>query len=219
MYRYEGLQNLNTVPGEMNMKVLGITGGVGSGKSTVLEYLRESYGAYLIECDDVGRKLQEPGEICYRPMIELFGRQVVKEDNSIDRRAVAQMVFRDSRLREELNAIVHPAVKKRVNQLITEHQDSPLIVVEAALLLDDHYDEICDEIWYIYADEDTRRRRLKDSRGYTDERITQMFRSQRADESFRALCALTIDNSSENVQNTFWQLDNALARRDIAKIS
>ena len=204
---------------EMKMKVLGITGGVGSGKSTVLEYLRESYGAYLIECDEVGRKLQEPGEICYRPMIELFGRQVVKEDNSIDRRAVAQMVFRDSRLREELNAIVHPAVKERVNQLITEHQDSPLIVVEAALLLDDHYDEICDEIWYIYADEDTRRRRLKDSRGYTDERITQMFRSQRADESFRALCALTIDNSSENVQNTFWQLDNALARRDIAKIS
>ena len=204
---------------EMNMKVLGITGGVGSGKSTVLEYLRESYGAYLIECDDVGRKLQEPGETCYRPMIELFGRQVVKEDNSIDRRAVAQMVFRDSRLREELNAIVHPAVKEKVNQLITEHQDSPLIVVEAALLLDDHYDEICDEIWYIYADEDTRRRRLKDSRGYTDERITQMFRSQRADESFRTLCALTIDNSSENVQNTFWQLDNALARRDIAKIS
>ena len=201
------------------MKVLGITGGVGSGKSTVLEYLRESYGAYLIECDDVGRKLQEPGETCYRPMIELCGRQVVKEDNSIDRRAVAQMVFGDSRLREELNAIVHPAVKERVNQLITEHQDSPLIVVEAALLLDDHYDEICDEIWYIYADEDTRRRRLKDSRGYTDERITQMFRSQRADESFRALCALTIDNSSENVQNTFWQLDNALARRDIAKIS
>ena len=204
---------------EMKMKVLGITGGVGSGKSTVLEYLRESYGAYLIECDEVGRKLQEPGETCYRPMIELFGRQVVKEDNSIDRRAVAQMVFRDSRLREELNAIVHPAVKERVNQLITERQDSPLIVVEAALLLDDHYDEICDEIWYIYADEDTRRRRLKDSRGYTDERITQMFRSQRADESFRALCALTIDNSSENVQNTFWQLDNALARRDIAKIS
>ena len=204
---------------EMKMKVLGITGGVGSGKSTVLEYLRESYGAYLIECDEVGRKLQEPGETCYRPMIELFGRQVVKADNSIDRRAVAQMVFRDSRLREELNAIVHPAVKERVNQLITEHQDSPLIVVEAALLLDDHYDEICDEIWYIYADEDTRRRRLKDSRGYTDERITQMFRSQRADESFRALCALTIDNSSENVQNTFWQLDNALARRDIAKIS
>ena len=201
------------------MKVLGITGGVGSGKSTVLNYLKESYGAYLIECDEVARQLQEPGETCYRPMIELFGEQAVKPDNTIDRGEVAKMVFGNGLLREKLNAIVHPAVKKRVRQLVWEHADSPLIVVEAALLLDDHYDEICDEIWYIYADEDTRRRRLKSSRGYSDERITSMFQSQRSDDSFRALCALTIDNSSENVQNTFWQLDRALAHRNIRKIS
>ena len=201
------------------MKVLGITGGIGSGKSTVLNYLKESYGAYLIECDEVARQLQEPGETCYRPMIELFGEQAVKPDQTIDRSAVAKMVFEDRLLREKLNAIVHPAVKQRVRQLIAEHADYPLIVVEAALLLDDHYDEICDEIWYIYADEDTRRRRLKSSRGYSDERITSMFQSQRSDDSFRALCALAIDNSSENVQNTFWQLDRALALRDIRKIS
>ena len=193
------------------MKVLGITGGVGSGKSTVLNYLKESYGAYLIECDEVARQLQEPGETCYRPMIELFGKQAVKPDNTIDR-------SEDRLLREKLNAIVHPAVKQRVRQLIAEHADYPLIVVEAALLLDDHYDEICDEIWYIYADEDARRMRLKSSRGYSDERITSMFRSQRSDASFRSLCALTIDNSSENVQNTFWQLDRALALRNIRKI-
>ena len=201
------------------MKVLGITGGVGSGKSTVLNYLKESYGAYLIECDEVARQLQEPGETCYRPMIELFGKQAVKPDNTIDRSAVAKMVFEDRLLREKLNAIVHPAVKQRVRQLIAEHADYPLIVVEAALLLDDHYDEICDEIWYIYADEDARRMRLKNSRGYSDERITSMFRSQRSDAIFRSLCALTIDNSSENVQNTFWQLDRALALRNIRKIS
>ena len=200
------------------MKVLGITGGVGSGKSTVLNYLKESYGAYLIECDEVARQLQEPGETCYRPMIELFGEQAVKPDQTIDRSAVAKMVFEDRLLREKLNAIVHPAVKQRVRQLIAEHADYPLIVVEAALLLDDHYDEICDEIWYIYADEDARRMRLKSSRGYSDERITSMFRSQRSDASFRSLCALTIDNSSENVQNTFWQLDRALALRNIRKI-
>ena len=201
------------------MKVLGITGGVGSGKSTVLNYLKVSYGAYLIECDEVARQLQEPGETCYRPMIELFGIQAMKPDNTIDRSAVAKMVFGNSLLRQKLNAIVHPAVKERVKQLIAEHADYPLIVVEAALLLDDHYDEICDEIWYIYADEDTRRRRLKSSRGYSDERITSMFQSQRSDDSFRALCAITIDNSSENVQNTFWQLDRALAHRNIRKIS
>ncbi len=200
------------------MKVLGITGGVGSGKSTVLGYLREAYGAYLIECDQVAKELQEPGEACYRPMIELFGKHIVNADNSINRKAVAQLVFRNFDLRRKLNAIVHPAVKDRVQTLIREHTDSPLIVIEAALLLDDHYDEICDEIWYIYANERVRRERLKISRGYTDERITEMIRSQRTDESFRRLTSLTIDNSSENVQNTFGQLDSALARKGIAKV-
>ncbi len=201
------------------MKVLGITGGVGSGKSTVLEYLRQAYGAYLIECDEVARDLQNPGEACYEPMIRLFGQQAVAADGSIDRGAVARLVFGDSDLRSKLNAIVHPAVKARVLQLIREHEDSPLIVVEAALLLDDGYDAVCDEIWYVYADEETRRERLKSSRGYTDERITQMFRSQRPDESFRALTSLTIDNSSQNIENTFLQVDQALALRKIGKIS
>ena len=201
------------------MKVLGITGGVGSGKSTVLEYLRQAYGAYLIECDEVARDLQDPGEACYEPMIRLFGQQAVAADGSIDRGAVARLVFGDSDLRSKLNAIVHPAVKARVLPLIREHEDSPLIVVEAALLLDDGYDAVCDEIWYVYADEETRRERLKSSRGYTDERITQMFRSQRPDESFRALTSLTIDNSSQKIENTFLQVDQALALRKIGKIS
>ena len=199
------------------MKILGITGGVGCGKSTVLHYLEEAYGAFLIECDQVAKDLQEPGEVCWQPMIDLFGEQIVREDQSIDRSAVAKMVFQDVDLREKLNAIVHPAVKERVHQLIEAHADSPLIVIEAALLLDDNYDLICDEIWYIHADEPVRRQRLKSSRGYTDERITQMIRSQRTEESFRALTTLTIDNSDENVQNTFWQLDRELAMRGIGK--
>ena len=199
------------------MKILGITGGVGCGKSTVLHYLEEAYGAFLIECDQVAKDLQEPGEACWQPMIDLFGEQIAGQDQSIDRSAVAKMVFQNEDLRKKLNAIVHPAVKERVQQLIEAHADSPLIVIEAALLLDDHYDAICDEIWYIHADDPVRRERLKSSRGYTDERITQMIRSQRTEESFRALTTLTIDNSDENVQNTFWQLDRELAMRGIRK--
>ena len=199
------------------MKILGITGGVGCGKSTVLHYLEEAYGAFLIECDQVAKDLQEPGEVCWQPMVDLFGKQIVRADQSIDRSAVAKMVFQNVDLREKLNAIVHPAVKERVHQLIEAHADCPLIVIEAALLLDDNYDLICDEIWYIHADEPVRRQRLKSSRGYTDERITQMIRSQRTEESFRALTTLTIDNSDENVQNTFWQLDRELAMRGIVK--
>ena len=97
--------------------ILGITGGVGSGKSTVLDYLKERYGAYLIECDDVARQLQQPGEECYEPMRELFqDDSLLREDGSFDRSAVARKVFSDEELLGELNRIVHPAVKRRVRE-------------------------------------------------------------------------------------------------------
>lgn len=213
--------------------ILGITGGVGCGKSTVLEYLRNRYGAFLIECDEVARQLQTPGEVCYEPMLKLFsgrrgpedGPPLLNGDGSFNRKALASLVFSDRKLLEELNHIVHPEVKKRVRELISSYRaqyakdSSPshrmLTVIEAALLLDDGYGEICDDIWYIYADEESRRARLKKSRGYTDEKIDDIFRNQRSDESFRSLCDLTIDNSSENLENTFRQLDEALSGRGI----
>ena len=207
--------------------ILGITGGVGSGKSTVLDYLKERYGAYLIECDDVARQLQQPGEECYEPMRELFqDDSLLREDGSFDRIAVARKVFSDEELLGELNRIVHPAVKRRVRELIGTYRKQyaeknpadgqPLIVIEAALLLEDNYGEICDEIWYIRADDSVRRERLKKSRGYSDGKIEELFVRQRSDESYRECCTLTIDNSSENLQNTFRQLDRALQDRGIS---
>ena len=226
--------------------ILGITGGVGSGKSTVLDYLKTGYGAFLIECDEVARKLQQPGGECYEPMRRLFGDQAcLNKDGTIDRKAVAQIVFSDEEKLEALNRIVHPAVKRRVRELIRNYCDSigdsphlaaerreratphlaaersegasHLVVIEAALLLEDNYGEICDEIWYVYADEHARRRRLKQSRGYSDDKITGMLANQRSDLSFRENCTVTIDNSSENLQNTFRQIDEALARRGVLK--
>ena len=179
------------------MKILGITGGVGCGKSTVLHYLEEAYGAFLIECDQVAKDLQEPGEACWQPMIDLFGEQIAGQDQSIDRSAVAKMVFQNEDLRKKLNAIVHPAVKERVQQLIEAHADSPLIVIEAALLIEDGYKEICDELWYIYADEEIRASRLKASRGYSDEKIRDIMKSQNDDAVFRANCDYVIENNGD----------------------
>ena len=204
--------------------ILGITGGVGTGKSTVLCYLRERYGAFLIECDEVARQLQQPGEACYEPMRELFrDESLLNEDGTFDRSAVARKVFSDEELLRTLNRIIHPAVKRRVRELIHEYCESftgrPLIVIEAALLLEDNYGEICDEIWYIHADEVVRRERLKKSRGYSDEKITDLLKSQRSEENYRECCTLTIDNSSENIQNTFRQIDEALETRGFFPIT
>ncbi len=196
--------------------ILGITGGVGCGKSTVLDYLASEYGAFLIECDDVARDLQMPGEECYQPMVSLFrNSSAVYPDGSLNRKEIARLVFADPDLLRKLNGIVHPAVKRRVRELIASHGEYDLIVIEAALLLDDNYGEICDEIWYIHTDDEVRRERLKKSRGYSDQKIDKIFASQRSEESFRSGCVLSIDNSSENIQNTFRQLDEALMKRGI----
>ena len=82
--------------------------------------------------------------------------------------------------------------------------------VPSEALLEDHYDEICDEIWYVYVEEETRIRRLQSSRGYTPEKTRAVLKNQKSDEEFRRFCQFMIDNSSDNVENTYKQIDRGL---------
>ena len=195
------------------IKVLGITGGVGAGKSTVLDYLKRRYGARVLQCDEAAKILQEPGGSCYRPVAELFGEDVLGRDGRFDRGKIAAIVFTQEEILEKLNAIVHPAVKKYVEEEIQKERDlgeRSLFVVEAALLLDAGYDSFCDEVWYIHAPEEVRRLRLKTSRGYSEEKITRMMSAQRTEGYFRKYCQFAVDNSSDNVENTYEQIDEGL---------
>ena len=156
------------------MKVLGITGQVGAGKSTILAYLEEKYRAKVIQADQVGHLVMEPDTSCYKQICSLFGEQILAADQKIDRKKLGAIVFADQEKLAMLNAIVHPAVKEYIRTAVyLEKQKAcvPFVVVEAALLLEEHYDEICDEIWYIYVDDAARRIRLKQSRGYSDRKI------------------------------------------------
>ena len=174
--------------------VIGITGGVGAGKSQVLTFLKNEFGAEVILADEVGRELMEPGGACYRPVIELFGPGVVKTDGTLDRQMIAGIIFRDKAMLERQNQIIHPAVKMEISRRCEESR-ADMVAVEAALLLEANYEDICDEFWYIYADEETRRMRLKLARGYSDERINAVMSNQLTDEAFRAGCRRVIDNS------------------------
>ena len=91
------------------MITIGITGGVGAGKSTVLDFLEEKYQAYVMKADEIGHLVMEPGQSCYEPVIALFGRQIIKNDKTIDRRQVSDVVFSHPELLEKLNQIIHPA--------------------------------------------------------------------------------------------------------------
>lgn len=195
--------------------VLGITGGVGTGKSTTLEYLHRKYGALIIECDQVGRDLQKKGGACYGPMASLFGEKGLLPDGEIDRKEVARQIYSDPEKKKKLERIVLPAVKEKVKNTIEEADKSGrkcLIVVESAILIDDGYDRLCDEIWYVFASEEKRRERLKKSRNYSDQRIDSMFRAQRSEASFREHCQYSIDNTSDIVQNTLEQLDEGIRK-------
>ena len=181
----------------VNMIIIGVTGGMGAGKSRVLAYLEEKWNARTIRLDDISRDLLARNGLCYEQTIHIFGEEIVKPDGDLDRALIARMIFEDSRLRDRLNALVHPAVKAEVRRIAEEMRqlDAGLLVVEAALLIEGGYREICDELWYIYADEAVRRERLKSSRGYTDERIDGTFATQLSDNAFRACVDFVVDNS------------------------
>lgn len=193
------------------MRIIGVTGGVGAGKSTVLQYLEEAYGALLIQADQVGHEVMEPGEEAYEAILREFGPRVRGADGRIDRKALGTLVFADADKLKRLNAIVHPAVKREILRRIrqAELEGRALAVVEAALFLEEKYDAFCQETWYIYTDEQKRRRRLRESRGYTDERIGQIFRNQKSHEEFAGRCTFTIDNNGE-AEETCRQIDKRM---------
>lgn len=196
------------------MRIIGVTGGVGAGKSTVLHYMEEVFGARLILADHVAHELMEPGTGMCRRIQEAFGGKVRSENGGIDRKRLGDLVFADTKKRVQLNEIVHPSVKeeilRRIRQAETEGEDC--VVVEAALFLEEKYDAFCSETWYIYTNEDKRRARLKGSRGYTDERIDQMFRSQKSHEEFLSRCDYVIDNNG-TAEETCRQVDRRMNNR------
>ena len=196
------------------MKVIGITGGVGAGKSEILKYLKEKYGAIVVEADKVGHLLMEPGGACYYSIVEKFGSSILNGDQTINRGKLGKIVFADEALLGELNTIIHPRVKSYIVSEIAKeraYHRTKYFVVEAALLLEDHYDVICDELWYIHTDEKVRAARLKESRGYDDEKIASICANQKSPEEFRSGCHIVIDNSGD-LTDTQKQIDEQLGR-------
>lgn len=193
------------------MKIIGITGGVGAGKSTVLQYLRDFFQAYVIQADAVGHLVMEPGQICYDRIVELFGEKVIKNDKTIDRSMVSDVVFSNEEMLGKLNAIVHPAVKAYILEKMREEREGGcrLFVVEAALLLEESYQNFCDEVWYIHADQEVRISRLMASRGYSREKAENIIENQASEEFFRNHTDFTVENNG-SPQETYSQIKGRL---------
>lgn len=169
------------------MKVFGITGGAGAGKSTLLSMLSDIEGCFCVQADEVAKTQMKKGEIAYEKIVFLFGEDILASDGEIDRNKLGEIVFKEDNKRLVLNSIVHPSVKNFFLDDIEKKRVKGVenYFIEAALLLEDHYERFCDEVWYVYATEGLRRERLKLTRGYTDEKIDGIFKSQMSDEYIR----------------------------------
>lgn len=199
------------------MRFIGITGGVGAGKSAILSYLAQKEKTKVLLADEIAHELMQPQTECYARILEQFPKEQILTDglgSTFDRGKLAQVIFSDDKKRSAINAIVHPAVKEYVRQqyqLELEKGELELLVLEAALLIEEDYDEICDELWYIYTSEDIRRKRLVESRGYSQEKIDHIFKSQLSEDEFRQSTQVTIDNNGK-LEETYRQIEDALRR-------
>ncbi len=195
------------------MKFIGITGGIGAGKSTVLSLLKENFNCKVLLADEVAADLMRAGKECFEAVVALpWPESIVGPDGQINRPLMAKLMFADDELRISVNNIVHPAVEKEVLNQVEEERKKHNIeyfFFEAALLIECGYGKLVDEMWYIYADENVRTKRLMESRGYGVERIKNTIMSQRSDASFREHADRVIDNSGDKEQ-TLLQLRHIL---------
>lgn len=195
------------------MYFIGITGGIGAGKSRILKYIRKHYKCEIYLADEVAHLVRQPGTPSYAALVELLGRDVTDEDGQIDKAVMADKIFAEPDLLRQVNGIIHPAVKKFLLERLDAAREAgelEFFFVEAALLIEGGYLGLVDEMWYVYADEAARRERLRQTRGYGEEKISRIMSSQLTEERFRESCDFVVDNSG-SFQESCLQVDRRLA--------
>lgn len=169
------------------MKVIGITGGVGSGKSLIADIMKNDYHAFLINTDQIAHRLMEKGMVSYNLIVQYFGEGILNSSGEIDRAALGNIVYHDTDRLLKLNSFTHPYVMDYVRTLIEEKrkQKEELICVETALPIQAGLKGFCDAIWYVFAPEAVRRERLSQARNYDEQKIDRIFKNQITDSEYR----------------------------------
>lgn len=194
------------------MRFIGITGGIGAGKSKILSYIERHYQCEIYLADEVAHLVKQPGTECYRALLALLGQDVAGENGQIDKQVMGERIFANPELLEQVNEMIHPAVKLFLLERLEAARNAgkvELFFVEAALLIETGYRAMVDEMWYIYAEETVRRNRLRKFRSYSDEKISQIMSHQLTEERFRENCDFVIDNSG-SFQESCRQIDRKL---------
>ncbi|MDI6601132.1 MAG: dephospho-CoA kinase [Thermoanaerobacteraceae bacterium] len=144
------------------MKVIGLTGGIASGKSTVSNILK-GLGAYIIDADEISREIIKKGSEAWKEIVDYFGSDILLPNGEIDRKKLGNIVFADKEKLDKLNAITHPRIIKRITEIIEKEKKKgkeKAVVLDAAILVEMGLQSMVDEIWVVSVDKDMQIKRL-----------------------------------------------------------
>lgn len=195
--------------------VIGLTGSIATGKSTVASMFMD-LGIPVIDADRIAREVVEPGEEAYKKVVETFGEEILLEDRSLNRPKLGRIVFSDEEKRNQLNSIVHPAIRKRM----LEKRDAYLkngedcVVLDIPLLFESKLEHFVDKIIVVYVDEDVQLKRLLERNQLTKEEALQRIRSQMPVKDKIELADAVIDNNG-TIEHSFKQLKEILQKWDV----
>lgn len=180
------------------MYQIGLTGGIASGKSSVSRILAQ-LGAFIIDADQIAREIVVPGQAAWQEIVDHFGQNALQPDGSLNRRWLGGLVFRDEDQRKCLEAITHPAIRRKVEQqlAVARERGFSVAVLDVPLLLETDWGKMVDEVWVVYVDRQTQLRRLILRDGLTEEEALARIASQLSLEEKRKLADLVIDNSGD----------------------
>lgn len=183
------------------MKIIGLTGSIGSGKSTVSRLIRE-VGIPVICADEIAYQAVEIGTPTYQQITQSFGKKILLPNQELNREKLGELIFQDKEKRELLNSIVHPEVIKKIQKKIKNHQKNkaPLVFLDIPLLYESGMEKICDQVVAVYAPESMMIERIKKRDGLSEQEIKNRITSQMSIEEKKKKADYMIDNSGNLAQ-------------------
>lgn len=208
-----GTKLIDTNERGMKNMVIGVTGGVGSGKTTVAKLLECNYNASLILADDIAKLLMRKGEEVYTRVVEGFGSKILDNDGNIDNSILSKEVFSNPDKLKLLNSITHPAVISSIKILIENmsYEGNHMIVLESAMLIETGLSSLCDKVVAVVTDNSLRTKRLLNDRGYSKEKTRSVMNNQKSNDWIVNNSDYVIHNNS-NVDNLEHEIDNLIVK-------
>lgn len=179
---------------------IGLTGSFGSGKTTISNFFGE-FGAYIIDADVIAREVTKIGTEGHRAIVREFGKEYLNADESLNRKKLADYVFKDSKALAKLEGIIHPLVHKRELELLEMHKNDPLVVLSVPLLLEKGLEVHVDKVVVVTISDQERYKRLAQNYGLTSEEIDQRLKNQMPQDEKIKRSDYIIDNSGNPVES------------------